>query len=283
MDPKRAGWQVRGAAWVLIGFIVLPFLIVVPVSFTDRSYLSMPEHALSLMHYRELFDDADWRDAFVRSLVIATVTAGFALAFGAAAAFGCWRLPSRVGNAVRVLILLPLIVPQVVQGLALYRTWVDLGLVNTYAGIILAHTITAIPLVFIAVSAALANVDPRLEMAARSLGAGTLRTLLWVLVPVVTPGMLSGALFAFVHSFDELIIVLFITTRGVDTLPKRMWMSLEDDMTPVIACVAVILGVLTFALLMLELAVRARAERTGAARTPVAADLQGLHVTEAAE
>lgn len=265
MDPKRAGWQVRGAAWILIAFIVLPFLIVAPVSFTDRPYLSMPEHALSLMHYRELFDDPDWRDAFLRSLVIATVTAVCALALGSAAAFGCWRLPARAGNAVRVLILLPLIVPQVVQGLALYRTWVDLGLVNTYAGIILAHTITAIPLVFIAVSAALSHVDPRLEMAARSLGAGTMRTLLWVLMPVVTPGMLSGALFAFVHSFDELVIVLFITTRGVDTLPKRMWMSLEDDMTPVIACVAVILGVLTLALLLLELAVRARAERTGVA------------------
>ena len=261
MDPKRAGWPVRTVAWILIGFLVLPFLVVIPLSLTDRPYLSMPQHALSLAHYRDLLDDGDWRDAFGRSIFIATVTAVLATALGSACAFGCWRLPTRTANGVRAVILLPLIVPQVVQGLALYRTWVDLRLINTYSGIILAHTIVAIPLVFIAVSAALSHVDHRLEMASRSLGAGTMKTMLWVLVPVVAPGMLSGALFAFVQSFDELIVVLFITTRGVDTLPKLMWQSLEDDMTPVIACVAVVLAVLTLALLLLELGLRARADR----------------------
>jgi putative spermidine/putrescine transport system permease protein len=252
MDPEATGWQIRAAAWLLLGFIVLPFLVVIPVSLTDRAYLSMPLHGLSLTHYRELFADDDWRDAAARSLAVATLSSAFALLFGAACAFGCWSLPARIGAAVRGLVLLPLIVPQVVQGLAFFRTWVDLGLINTIRGIVLAHTITSVPLVFIAVSAALSQVDPRLAMASRSLGAGTLKTLLWVLVPATLPGMLSGALFAFVNSFDELIIVLFITTRGVDTLPKMMWMSLEDDLTPVIACVAVVLGLLTLALLLLE-------------------------------
>lgn len=263
MDPRRAGWMVRWAAWLLVGFIVLPFLVVIPVSFTDLPYLSMPRHGLSLDHYRELIGDADWRDAFLRSLAIATVTACLAVAAGAPCAIGCWRMGGRAGSLVRTVILLPLVVPQVVQGLALYRSWVDLGLVNTYAGIVLAHTVTAIPLVFVAMSAALAHVDKRLEMAARNLGAGTLRTLFWVLIPAALPGVLSSALFSFVHSFDELIIVLFITTRGVDTLPKRMWMSLQDDLTPVIACVAVLLGVLTLAMLLLELAVRSQGERRG--------------------
>jgi putative spermidine/putrescine transport system permease protein len=119
----------------------------------------------------------------------------------------------------------------------------------------------ATPFVFITVSAALSNVDPRLEMAARGLGAGALRTMAWVLAPIVAPGLLSGALFAFVQSFDELVVVLFITTRGLDTLPKKMWMSLQDDLTPVIACVSVALGALTLALLLLEFALRARGDR----------------------
>jgi putative spermidine/putrescine transport system permease protein len=145
-----------------------------------------------------------------------------------------------------------------VQGLAFYRTWVDLRIANTYAGVILAHTITAIPFVFIAVSAALVSTDSRFEMAARSLGAGTRRVVLWVLVPMALPGVLSGALFAFVHSFDELVLVLFITNRGVETLPKRMWLSLQDDLTPIIACVAVLIGLLTLALLIMEFALRSR-------------------------
>jgi putative spermidine/putrescine transport system permease protein len=143
-------------------------------------------------------------------------------------------------------------------------------LVNTYPGIVLAHTIIALPFVFIAVSAALAHLDPRIEMAARSLGAGTSQTLRWVIVPMVLPGVLSGALFAFVASFDELIVVLFITTHGIDTLPKKMWDGLKNDLNPTIACVAVALGALTLLLLALEwLLTRQRATPA----EPVAADL----------
>jgi putative spermidine/putrescine transport system permease protein len=249
---RELAWTPRIAAWILVAFLVLPFLIIIPVSLTDRNYLSMPEHALSLSHYRNLIGDRNWQHAFWRSSIIATVSMTLSVIFGSMCAFGAWRLPPRAENAVRLFMLLPMIVPGIVQGLAFYRTWVDLGLINTYSGIILAHAITSMPLVFIAVSVALTNVDPRLEMASRSLGAGNVRTLLWVLVPLVMPGVLSGALFAFVHSFDELIIVLFITTLGVDTLPKMMWVSIENDLTPAVACVAVLLGILTLFLLSLE-------------------------------
>ena len=244
---RELAWPTRTAAWIAVGFLVLPFLIVIPVSLTDRAYLSMPEHALSLSHYRDLIADQDWRAAFGRSCLVATVTMVLS--------------PPKAENSIRLFMLLPLIVPGIVQGLAFYRTWVDLRLINTYPGIIIAHTVTAMPFVFIAVSAALANVDPRLEMASRSLGAGNRQTLWWVLVPLVLPGILSGALFAFVHSFDELIIVLFITTLGIDTLPKMMWNSIEHDVTLAVACVAVLLGILTFVLLSLEWFLRLMAER----------------------
>jgi putative spermidine/putrescine transport system permease protein len=258
---RELAWPTRTAAWIAVGFLVLPFLIVIPVSLTDRAYLSMPEHALSLNHYRDLIADQDWRAAFGRSCFVAMVTTVLSVTIGSMCAFGAWRLPPKAENSIRLFMLLPLIVPGIVQGLAFYRTWVDLRLINTYPGIIIAHTVTAMPFVFIAVSAALANVDPRLEMASRSLGAGNRQTLWWVLVPMVLPGILSGALFAFVHSFDELIIVLFITTLGIDTLPKMMWNSIEHDVTPAVACVAVLLGILTFVLLSLEWFLRLMAER----------------------
>jgi putative spermidine/putrescine transport system permease protein len=262
MAEASLAWPVRWTAWILIGFIFLPFLVVIPVSFSDRPYLSLPEHALSLEHYREFLGDSGWLHALGRSTLIAALSTIAALLLGSLCAFGVWRMQPGAARWVQSIILLPLIIPTVILGLAFYRAWVDLRIVNTMFGVVLAHTITSLPFVFITVSAALAHVDPKIEMAAKSLGASTPQTFAWVLVPMVAPGILSGALFAFVHSFDELIVVLFITSRGLETLPKKMWMSLEDDLTPVIACVAVLLSILTLAFLLLELALRLRLKST---------------------
>jgi putative spermidine/putrescine transport system permease protein len=262
MDAVKLIWPVRLSAWILVGFIFLPFLIVIPVSFSDRPYLSLPQHGPSLEHYRELLGDDGWLHAMGRSALIATFSTLAAVSLGSLCAFGAWRMEPRKARWVQAIMLLPLIVPTIVLGLAFYRTWVDLRIVNTIFGVVLAHAITSLPYVFITVSATLTQIDPRIEMAALSLGASTRQVLSWVLVPMVMPGILSGALFAFVHSFDELIIVLFITARNLETLPKKMWMSLEDDLTPVIACVAVFLSVLTLALLLSELALRSRLRAT---------------------
>jgi len=245
-------WPVRLFAWCLIALLVLPFLVIIPVSLTDRAYLSLPQHALSLAHYQALLADPDWRNAFITSTMVAVGTALLATVVGTACAFGCWRLSASAAKWIRALVLLPIIVPTIIQALAFYRTWINLHLVNTYLGVILAHTIVALPFVFISVSAALAQVDPRIEMAARSLGAGTRQTLTWVIIPMSLPGILSGALLAFIASFDEIIIVLFITTRGIDTLPKKMWDGLKNDLSPKIACVAVVLGLLTMAFMTVE-------------------------------
>ncbi len=248
----RTAWPVRALAWGLVGLLVLPFLVIVPISLTDRAYLSLPDHALSLQHYRALFADTRWGEAFLRSLIIALCAAAISVLLGTLCAFGCWRLAPRTAHAVRALVLLPLIVPAIIQALAFYRTWSDLHLINTYTGVILANAILAIPFVFIAVSSALSHLDPRLELAASGLGASLGQTLRWVLIPLVLPGVFSGALFAFVAAFDELIVVLFITTRGMDTLPKMMWISLDYDLTPEVACIAVLIGLLTIALLLAE-------------------------------
>lgn len=260
MTGTVAGMPVRIVGWVLVGFIFLPFLVVVPVSLTDQIYIALPKEGLSFKHYAEMLNDASWMTSFGVSAVIAAVVMVLSVIVGTICAFGSSKLPPNQARVVQAAILIPLIVPAVVQGLTFYRAWVDLGISNTYFGVILAHTITSVPFVFITVTAALVNLDPRLETAARNLGANPGQVMRWVTVPAVMPGILSGALFAFVHSFDELIVVLFITSHGVETLPKKMWASLEDDLTPVIACVAVVLGFVTLALLMLELALRRRAD-----------------------
>jgi putative spermidine/putrescine transport system permease protein len=237
------------AGWSVLGFLVLPMLIVVPVSLTDRNYLSLPEHALSLQHYRAFFTHELWLQSTLQSLLIASLATATSVVLGALCAIGCWRLSNRWSAAVRLLMLAPLIVPTVIQGLAMYRLWVAAGLYDTYAGVVLAHTLTGIPYVLIAVSAALAGFDVKLEQAARGLGASALDTIRLVIVPAIAPGLISGAVFAFIHSFDELVIVLFITSRAIRTLPKRIWDGLQDRIDPTIAAVSVILIAATLLLL----------------------------------
>jgi putative spermidine/putrescine transport system permease protein len=259
--PRLRRCFMLGLAWSVLGFLVLPLVVIVPVSLTDRPYLSLPEHALSLQHYRAFFTNPVWIGSAVQSLIIAILATVFSVVLGALCAIGCWRLSNGLSAAVRLLTLAPLIVPTVVQGLAMYRFWSFAGLFDTYAGVVLAHTLTGIPFVVITVSASLASFDVRLEQAARSLGASALDTVRLVIMPGIAPGLISGAVFAFVHSFDELVVVLFITSRAIQTLPKRIWDGLQDRIDPTVASVAVILILITFALVLFDVFWRQRRAR----------------------
>jgi putative spermidine/putrescine transport system permease protein len=259
--PRLRRCLMLGLAWSVLGFLVLPLLVIVPVSLTDRPYLSLPEHGLSLQHYRAFFTNQVWITSSVQSLIIAAISTAASVVLGALCAIGCWRLSNGLSSAVRLLCLAPLIVPTVVQGLAMYRFWSFAGLFDTYAGVVLAHTLTGIPFVVITVSASLASFDVRLEQAARSLGASALDTVRLVIMPSIAPGLISGAVFAFVHSFDELVIVLFITSRSIQTLPKRIWDGIQDRIDPTIASVAVILILITFVLLLFDVFWRQRRAR----------------------
>jgi putative spermidine/putrescine transport system permease protein len=259
--PRLRRCLMLGLAWSVLGFLVLPLLVIVPVSLTDRPYLSLPEHGLSLQHYQAFFTNQVWITSAVQSLIIAAISTAASLVLGALCAIGCWRLSNGLSSAVRLLTLAPLIVPTVVQGLAMYRFWSFAGLFDTYAGVVLAHTLTGIPFVVITVSASLASFDVRLEQAARSLGASALDTARLVIMPSIAPGLISGAVFAFVHSFDELVIVLFITSRSIQTLPKRIWDGIQDRIDPTIASVAVILILITFVLLLFDVFWRQRRAR----------------------
>lgn len=249
---------VYGLAWTVLAFLVLPMIIVVPVSFTDQYYLSLPKEGLSLQHYAAFFEKEIWLAATLDSVIVATCSTLAALVLGTLCAIGCWRLASNAAESVRTFMLTPIIVPTIVQALAMYRFWIDLGLMDTYFGLILAHTLIAIPYVVITVSASLANFDVRLEQASRNLGASTSQTIRWVILPSIMPGMLSGALFAFTISFDEIVVALFITSRNVYTLPKRIWDGIQDHLDPTIASIATMLIAITLALLLTELWARQR-------------------------
>ncbi|WP_158743100.1 ABC transporter permease [Acidisphaera sp. L21] len=256
------GRGIRGTAWTVILFLLLPLAVVLPVSLTDQPYLSLPLHTLSLQYYANLLHSADWQSSILQSLLVACVSAGIAVILGTLCAIGCWRMGDHWAKAIQALMLIPIVVPTIVYALGLYRFYAQLGLLDTLLGIILAHAVTAIPYVVVIVSTGLSGVDARLEQAARSLGAGPIVAMRRVLLPLLRPAMLSGGLFAFVHSWDELVIVLFIAGRRVFTLPRRMWDGINDKLDPTLAAVAVLLVILSAALLFLDLWLRARREQT---------------------
>ena len=244
-DANRQNVEMsRIVAWMTTCFLVLPILIVIPVSFTPKRYLSMPEGEWSLRHY-DVLVSGGWLSSIGDSLLVAICSALFALAMGTLFAVGHWRLNNGVTRNLRLLLLLPMIVPPIVHAVAFYQAWSILDLLDTYLGLILVHTMKALPFVVLSVTASLVNLDPRLEQASRSLGASSRQTLFYILLPQVRPGMLAGGIFAFITSWDEIIVAIFITSRAVYTLPKRIWDGLFDNVDPAIAALGTIMIIIT--------------------------------------
>jgi putative spermidine/putrescine transport system permease protein len=258
MNRLQTSGIVAALAWAVLSFLALPAFAVIPVSFTDTRYLSLPQEHLSLQHWRAFLASREWLSSIWQSLWIAAVSTVAAVAAGTLCAIGCWRLASGLSEKVRGVMILPMAVPTIVYALGIYRIYVDLDLVGTALGVILAHMVTGLPYVVLTVSASLSNLDPRLEQAARGLGASVGQTLRHVIVPNILPGVLSGAIFAFIHSWDELIVVIFIGGRALFTLPRRMWDGINDNLDPVIAVVATAMILFTLLVLTAELSLRAR-------------------------
>ena len=246
----RRAWPCAVAAtWLVLLFLMLPTLVAIPVSLTPERYISLPTGELSLQHYRALFGDEVWQNAILQSLLIGTASAILATLLGGLAAVGLWRLSSRWGETARLLALAPLIVPPVVSALAFYRLFARLDLLDTFTGVILAHTLLAAPFVLITTAASLANIDRRQEQASRSLGASGARTLWSVIAPQARAGLVTGAVFAFLTSWDEIVVTLFVASRSVYTLPRKMWDGLNERVDPTIAAAATVLFVLTLLLI----------------------------------
>lgn len=250
-------------------FLLLPLLIVIPVSFNDDQWLRFPPESLSLRWYENYFSDARFVEATFTSFWIASVVAVIATSLGTLTALGMTRarLPGKA--ALYGLIIAPMIIPIIIFALALFIFFHKLKLTGSVFALIAAHVVLALPFPVLIVSASLQQFDVTLERAARVLGATPFRVFMHVTLPYMTPAVLASAVFAFFVSFDELVIALFITGRW-DTLPKRIWSDLRLEIDPTIAAVASILIGLTIVGITAAELLRRRAMRRFAAEVPAA-------------
>ncbi len=234
---------------VVLLFLALPILLIVVVSFSSAAYLTFPPPGFGLRWYRAYLASSEWLAATGLSLWVATAVVVLSTTLGTLAALGLARLPGGARAAVAALILSPLIVPGIVVAIGIYYAFSRYGLIGTPIGLVLAHTCLAVPFVVTSVAASLAGFDRRLEQAARSLGATPWGAFRQVTLPLIRPGVLVGALFAFITSFDELIVALFLSGSGAVTLPRRMWDDLRFAIDPTIAAVSTLTIILTALLL----------------------------------
>lgn len=254
------------AAFVAL-FLIAPVLIIAPVSFSAGSFLSLPPPGWSLRWYEQLFTRTEWIQSAWLSIWIATVVTALATALGTAGAYGLVRgsFPGR--KLLLALALSPLIVPGIIVAIGVYFFYARARIVGTAPAIILAHTALAAPFVVVNVSAALHGFDRRLEQAALNLGASGWQAFRRVTLPLIRPGIFAGALLAFISSFDELIVALFVAGPTQVTLPLRMWESMRSSLEPTIAAVSVLAIVVSCALFGSAAALQARA-RAGARPVP---------------
>lgn len=224
-------WVITTAILV---FLLAPLIVVIPESFSPSTVMHFPPHGLSLQWYRNLIDNPQWRDSFWLSLRLALSVAAVATALGLAAAVAVHRRVRRGKTAIRMLILSPFVIPIIVSSIALYQVVSDLGLVGTFFGLLLAHTVIALPFPVIVIENALKGVDPALEDAAVSLGASRLQAFYKVTLRLILPAVFVGALFAFMASWDEVVIVLLIGGAFLQTLPLTMYQFLTTEVNPTI-------------------------------------------------
>ena len=218
--------------------MIAPIVVVIVLSFSSAAYLTFPPPAFGVRWYQTYLGSRDWLAATALSIEVAIAVVVLATVLGTLAAMGLARLPAVARLLAAGLILSPLIMPVIIVAIGLYYAFARFGLVGTPLGLILAHTCLAVPFVVTSVGASLARLDRRLEMASLGLGATPLGTFRQVTLPLILPGVLVGALFAFITSFDELVVALFLSGANAVTLPRRMWEDLRYALDPTIAAVS---------------------------------------------
>ena len=258
---QNFGWKVvRGVfiAVVVLGlcFLVLPLLVIVPLSFNAEPYFTFTEgmlrldgEAYSLRWYRSILENPEWSKAIGNSFIIGVFATLVATILGTLAALGLNhpKLPFR--QAISALLISPMVTPVIIVAVGVFFFYSTMGLAQTHLGLILAHAMLGAPFVVITVTATLAGFDQTLMRAATSLGAGPLTAFMRIQLPLISPGVLTGALFAFIASFDEVVVVLFL--GGVDqrTIPRQMWSGIREEISPTILAIATLL--IVFAILLL--------------------------------
>lgn len=240
-DAAAPGYFSKSITALVLVFLVLPLVVVIPISFGQSSLLEFPPSQYSLRWYRALISGPQWLTAGVTSLKVGLIVAIVSTAVSTATAFGFARYNGRGKAVMQALVLSPLVVPVIVSGVALYYLFSMLRLTGTVTALVIAHALLTFPYGVVVVSSALERFDERLEQAAMSLGANPWRTFWRVTFPIVRPAIIVAAMFAFLVSFDEVVMALLLSGPHIRTVPKQMWDGIRFDLNPVIAAVSTLL------------------------------------------
>lgn len=249
-------------------FLILPILVIIPLSFNAQPYftytremLTLDPDGFSLRWYQEFFSSSSWIASIKNSFLIGLASTVLATVLGTLAALGLSRRNMPMRGFIMGILISPMIVPLIISAAGMYFFYSSIGLAQTYTGVVLAHAALGTPFVVITVTATLVGFDRSLTRAASSLGANPITVFRRVTLPLILPGVVSGALFAFITSFDEIVIVLFIAGVEQRTIPREMWSGIREQISPTILAVATILVLLSIALLTTLELLRRRSEK----------------------
>ena len=249
---------------VVLTFLVLPVFVPVPLSFNSEAFFTFPMPGVSLRWYREVLGSEQWLDSIIHSLLIAAGVTVLATVLGTLAAVGLSSRHMPARRLVMTVLLSPLVVPVVISAVGMYLFYARFSLTGTFTGIVLAHTAVAAPFVVVTVGASLTGFNHTLMRAAAVSGARPLEAFRRVMLPLILPGVLSGAAFAFIASFDELVIALFLASAPQRTLPMQMYSGLREHISPAVTAAATLMMSLSIVLLVAADRLRRRSLRTRA-------------------
>ncbi|MCE1235653.1 MAG: ABC transporter permease [Hyphomicrobiales bacterium] len=258
---RLSGWALAGFAALTAIFLIAPILAILPLGFSDGEFLVYPIRHFSMKWMEAFFASEKWAVAVKNSFFIGALSAAIATVLGTMAAVGLARHDFFGKKLITGLVLSPLVVPIVIYAVGLYFFFAPLGLTQTYTGIVLAHAALGSPFVVVTVGASLAGFDHNLMRAAASLGAPPMLAFRRVMLPLVLPGVVTGALFAFAASFDEVVTVLFLAAPDQRTIPREMFSGLRESLSPIIAAASIVMMATAIVLLIAVELLKRRAER----------------------
>jgi len=266
-SPLERAWyySFRIICALIFIFLIAPIVVIVPLSFNSEPYFTYPMPGYSLRWYEVIFGDSPqsllWQRSIQNSVIVGAGATALATALGTLAALGLNRANFPFKGGVMAVLISPMIVPLVVTAVGMFYFYAQIGLASTLPGIVLAHTALGVPFVVITVTATLAGFDQNLVRAGAILGAGPMRVFFTVTLPLILPGVVSGALFAFATSWDEIVVVLFLASTEQHTIPRRMWSGIRELINPTITAAATMLIGLSVLLMLAMEMLRRRGER----------------------
>jgi putative spermidine/putrescine transport system permease protein len=264
---KVAHYALRVFVGLVLLFLISPIIAVMPLSFNSESFFTYPMPGYSLKWYEDFFFNPRWTDALKMSFIIAIATTILATFLGTLAALGLSRANFPARASVMAVLISPMIVPVIISAVATFKFYAQINVAGTLLGVVLAHAALATPFVVITVTATLSSFDRTLMRAGASCGAAPHTVFFKVVMPLILPGMISGALFAFVTSFDEVVVVLFLASPEQRTLPLQMFSGIREMISPTITAAATVLVLISTAMLVTVELLRRRSERLRGIRT----------------